>query len=31
MPKTPADMKHHMEEQLVIWGKRVAAAGIEPQ
>ena len=31
MPKTPAEMKRHMEEQLVIWGQRVAAAGIEPQ
>ena len=31
MPKTPGEMKRHMEEQLVIWGQRVAAAGIEPQ
>ena len=31
MPKTPAEMKRHMEEQIVIWGQRVAAAGIEPQ
>ena len=31
MPKTPAEMKRHMEKQIVIWGRRVAAAGIEPQ
>ena len=31
MPKTPAEMKRHIEEQIVIWGQRVAAAGIEPQ